>query len=154
MISTAITATLLVAAGAAWAASCRAVEINDRFARSTQSARVAMLQMTTELRRTTGVANDGLGDHVDLFTFDGKHYRYQYSSAAQQLQLLDETPATPMLHVLATNVTSATFAAEMAPNPVTQVSCAVHVTISVTVSVSGTGITLVGSAAPRINVHY
>jgi type II secretory pathway pseudopilin PulG len=154
MISTAIAATLLVAAGSAWSASCRSVEINDQFFRATQSARVAMLQMLTEIRRTTGVANDGLGDHVDLFTFNGKHYRYQYSSALQQLQLLDETPATPVIYVLARNVTSASFAAEMAPNPTTQISCAIHVTVTITIGISTSNITLTGSAAPRINVHY
>jgi len=41
-----------------------------------------MLQMLTQIRRTTGVANDGLGDHVDLAAGE---QRAHYAVAKQRV---------------------------------------------------------------------
>src|SRR5947209_4849420 len=87
MISTAIAATLLVATGMAWVASTNAVEINDRTARGLQGGSTAVLQMTSAIRRCQ--AAQVYSDHVDLVTFDGHAYTYQYSAAAQQLQFVN-----------------------------------------------------------------
>jgi prepilin-type N-terminal cleavage/methylation domain-containing protein len=152
MISTAIAATLLVATGMAWVASTNAVEINDRTARGLQSGSTAVLQMTSAIRRCQ--AAQVYSDHVDLVTFDGHKYTYQYSSAAQQLQFVNKDVTPNVMHPLASNVTACTFGCDTAPNPQTQVLCVVHVSVNITINIGSCPFTLCGSAAPRVNINY
>jgi prepilin-type N-terminal cleavage/methylation domain-containing protein len=152
MITTAIAGTLLVATGMAWVASTNAVEINDRTARNLQAGSVSMLQMTNEIRRCQAV--NVASDHVDLITFDAHQYTYQYVAAAKQLQFVNKDVTPNVTHVLAYNVTGCTFACDTAPNPLTQVTCVVHVSIQMTVNPGNAPFTLCGSAAPRVNINY
>jgi len=76
-----------------------AVEINDRTARNLQAASVAMLQMTTEVRRCQ--ACQVYSDHVDLITFDGHNYSYQYVPASKQLQFVNKDVTPNVNRVLA-----------------------------------------------------
>jgi prepilin-type N-terminal cleavage/methylation domain-containing protein len=152
MITTAIAGTLLVATGMAWVASTNAVEVNDRTARNLQAASVAMLQMTNEFRRCQAV--QVYSDHVDLITFDGHNYSYQYVPALKQLQFVNKDVTPNVTHVLANNVTGLTFGCDTAANPLTQVTCVVHVSVQMTVDPGNCPFTLCGSAAPRVNINY
>ena len=152
MISTAIASTLLVATGMAWVASTNAVEINDRTARGLQSGSTAILQVTSAVRRCQ--AAQVYSDHVDLVTFDGHNYTYQYSASAQQLQFVNRDVTPNVMHPMASNVTACTFGCDTAPNPLTQVLCVVHVSINMTINIGNCPFTLCGSAAPRVNINY
>ena len=62
MISLAITSMLLTAIAAAFQSSSQVIENNDRFFRATQSARVAINQITTEVRRCDAIVRDALAN--------------------------------------------------------------------------------------------
>ena len=151
LISTAILASLMVATGGAWVASTNAIEVNDAMSQASQSARIGLGQMLCEIRRCHSL--QAFSDHIDLISFDNHQFTYQYSSTQQQLQMINNDSA-PVTHVLARNVTAASFAADMAPDPDTQALVAVHVSVNVTIRLKGNVVALSGSAAPRVNVHY
>jgi prepilin-type N-terminal cleavage/methylation domain-containing protein len=152
MISTAISAILLTAAGAAYCASTKAIENNDRFFTASQGARVSMTQMMSTFRRCQAI--QVYSDHVDVTTATGLHNTYKYVPASSQLQLVtNDTPANPPF-VLARNITAASFNADMAPNPQTQILSVVRVAVGLTVNVNGNQMLLSGAAAPRCNVTY
>lgn len=152
MIATALSSTLLLAAGAAFVASSNAIQNNDRFFTASQAARVSMTQMMSTFRRCQAV--QVFGDHADVITAEGKNNTYRYVAASQQLQLItNDVPANPPF-VLARNIASASFAADMAPNPQTQILAVARVSVTLNVNVNNNQILLTGAAAPRFNVTY
>lgn len=152
MISTSIAAMLLTAAGAAYSASTKAIQYNDQFFTASQAARVSMTQMMSAFRRCQSIQI--YSDHADVITFDGHSRTYSYDSAAKQLKLVaNDVSGTPSF-VLARNITAATFNADMAPNPQTQILSVAQVAISLTINVNNNQMLLCGAAAPRINVTY
>lgn len=152
VISTAIAAALLTATGMAWVGSTNAVEVNDRMARGLQSGSTAVLQMTNAIRRCQSVTV--ASDHVDVVTYDGHNYTYQYDSASKQLWMINKDVTPNVTYPMAYDVTSCTFGADMAANPQTQVMCVVHVSFNFTISYNNCPFTLCGSAAPRVNINY
>lgn len=152
MISTAIAATLLLAAGGAFIASTSAIENNDRFFTAAQAARVSMTQMMSTFRRCQAV--QVYSDHADVITFDGHNNTYKYVASLQQLQLItNDFPQNPP-YVLARNISAATFTSDLAPNPQTQIMDVARVAVSLTVIVNNNQVLLSGAAAPRFNVTY
>jgi prepilin-type N-terminal cleavage/methylation domain-containing protein len=150
MISTALSAILLTAAGAAYSASTMAIENNDRFFTASQGARVAIGQMMAACRRAQSAPKMAVtATSARLTTFDGHDRTYQYNSAAQQLQMVDNNAAGTPMYILARNVTAATFNADLDAG-----SNVLRISISVTVNVNGNQILLTGAAAPRGNVVY
>jgi prepilin-type N-terminal cleavage/methylation domain-containing protein len=155
MISTAISATLLTAAAAAWSASSKATQINDQVFRSAQAARVSMLLMTNEIRRCQAISNfTGSQDHIDLITYDNHAYTYKFNAPTKQLLLIDTGVTPNATHKLADNVTFCSFSADNAPNPQTQIQCVTRIAINLNVTVSGNPVFLAGSACPRVNLNY
>ena len=153
LISTAITSMLLTASAAAWKASTNAISINDKMARSLQAGRIAILQMTNEFRRAQVIdSTHATSTSVPVITFDNHTLTYNYDSTKKQLQVIDT--GAGVTRVLATNVTSATFGWDMAPNPQTQVLSVVHLSITLTIDCGNCPVTLSGSAAPRVNINY
>jgi type II secretory pathway pseudopilin PulG len=152
LFSISILSILLTATGAAFVAATKAVQINDHIAVSMQSARVSLNQMLTQIRRCQAL--QVAPDHIDLITFDNHKYTYQFDAVGKQLLLVNNDTATPVTNVLSRNVVAATFAADMAPEPETQALVAVHVAINLTVGLKDTAITVNGSGAPRVNIHY
>jgi prepilin-type N-terminal cleavage/methylation domain-containing protein len=152
MLATSIAATLLTATGAAWVASTNAVEINDRTATGLRAVSTSLLQITNAIRRCQ--ACQVYSDHIDLITFDNHNYSYYYVSSSQQLQFVDKDVTPNTVYPMSGNVTGVTFNYDTAPNPQTQVSCVVHVSISVTVSINSCPFTLSAGAAPRSNINY
>jgi prepilin-type N-terminal cleavage/methylation domain-containing protein len=152
LIATSIASVLLVSTAAAWVASTNAVEINDRTATGLRSASTSLLQMTTAIRRCQAVQT--YSDHIDLITFDGHSYSYYYVASAQQLQFVDKDVTPNTVYPITNNVTAVTITSDTAPNPQTQVSCVVHVSINMTLNINNCPFTLCGGAAPRVNINY
>src|SRR5436190_21986916 len=84
MISLASTATLLTAVAAAFRASGDAIDINDHFFKATQSARVSLARMLTQVRRGTP-ATDTTGTSLHLLTDGGQDVNYDYDATTQTL---------------------------------------------------------------------
>lgn len=135
MIALAITATLLTAVAVAYQVTARTIEMNDQFARATNSARISVNQMMADVRKATSKFTDDVTLEVEV---DGKTRRYEYDApnTRMTLKLPDDQPGKTF--VLARNVTNAQFYTD-------------DETISVllTVAVGSNQVTLSGSAMPR-----
>ena len=123
LLSLVILAMVMTAMAVAFDASVVNFQANEGISRTTNTARAALLRMTTEIR--TAGYNDGSGfmavaslnsggtfvDPVNtqcsLVTSDGRHIAYWYDSGAKILYLHDVTSNRD--YVLCRNVTKATF---------------------------------------------
>jgi hypothetical protein len=151
LISLAISAMLLTAITAAFAASAAVIQANDEFFRASQSARVSMTQILTEVRRAYAVSVQP--GRIDLIT-SGEHDRsYSYDSANRRLLLITNDITTDPDYTLASNVTAATFTSdtEQDMNGITRV---VRVSVVLVVKVGDNQVRLSGSAAPRRTQTY
>src|SRR5690242_12291882 len=86
MVSLAITSALLVAVAAAFDASASAVDLNDKFFRSSQAARVCINQIMAEVRRCQSGTVDSSSLIITLNT--GENRTYQYDSVNKQLNVV------------------------------------------------------------------
>jgi len=141
MISLSISSSLLVAVGAAFVSSSKAIEYNDQFSRAVQAARVSINQIMTEVRRSSSYPTV-FGDHIDMMTYNVEHRIYAYL-ANQTLVITRENVNPWITNTIATNVTACTFGDD-----------GKSVTMSVTVQVGGNSVVLSGSATPRRSVVY
>jgi len=162
LISLAITALLLTAVAAAFTASASAIEVNDRFFRASQAARISLAQILALVRRCESCNIPGYAapatscsgtsiniiykdeitgtDHVDaLFQFSG--------SPSNQLQLVLNGVTTPLAH----NVKAVTFSADMAQ--ISNLWTPVNITVDITIQINEETVHIRGSAAPR-QVYY
>jgi prepilin-type N-terminal cleavage/methylation domain-containing protein len=157
LISMAITASLLIAIAAAFHASAIAVETNERYFRCTQSARVALEQISAELRRADAAEVTPGGQSLRIIRpidqlAPGEIYRqYAYEPSTQRitLQIVYAGNNPSPTYNLAENVSACTFGpAEMGSDPqgkpVTR--C---VPLHITCSLGTSSVTLTGAASPR-----
>lgn len=152
LVSLAITATLLTAVAAAFRASGDAIDLNDNFARATQSARVGMARMLTQVRRGTP-ATDTTASSLHLLTDTGQDINYNYDSTAQTITLVTNGNPYAMTYSLGHNVTQCTFGKTTAVDAQGTTYVA-RVTIVLAVNVGGNQILLSGSACPRRNISF
>lgn len=165
MISLAICAMLLSAVAAAFHSTTQAVEVNDRFFRASQTARVAMAQMTSAVRVSdacqvgsadqqglsviTGAAN------LDIITIDGRMYSYVFDEAARTLSLVKANDdGTTSAYVLARDVSDASMDGVIEHHPDTGVRRLVKVSIRIVVEVENQQLLLNSSAMPRRELVY
>src|SRR5690606_20135108 len=90
LISLAISVMLLTAVAAAFHSTTTAVEVNDRFFRASQTARIAATQMSAAVRQSdscqVGTTDQQNGDAVtgaaslDIITPTGRMYSYVYAA--------------------------------------------------------------------------
>jgi prepilin-type N-terminal cleavage/methylation domain-containing protein len=120
LMSLVILATLMTAVAVAFDASITNFQANEGISKTMNSARVALLRMTTELRSSQAVAVIGAGgDPADysqcsLIASDGGNIRYRYNAAGKTLYL--DTNGNS--YSLCKNVTAATFKRAIVPgNP-------------------------------------
>jgi prepilin-type N-terminal cleavage/methylation domain-containing protein len=166
MISLAITAMLLTAVAAAYSASASAIEVNERFFRATQAARVSMHQLVTDIRRCDSVT---VADNrievwrpLELLPDDGSELSriYTYDPVEQKLilNIVDVEDNVSPNYVIARNVVAARFVPELRPEVVngapTGVNIVFRVTIELNVRVDTNTIRLSGSAVPRKAMIY
>ena len=170
MISLSICSMLLVAVASAFNASAKAVDVNDRFYRATQSARVSMAQILTQIRRagtcdvngTWNAAGDtvtGTGLSVSTPTINGQlpvFRTWQFDPAARKLKFYNASSATGTAYSLASNVSAVSFTGDMEPDPQSTngTKRTVRVTVDITVQVGPDTVRLTGSAVPRAVLAY
>jgi hypothetical protein len=141
MISLAISASLLVAVGAAWTATGAAVEANDEFLRASRGARIGVNQIMAEVRRCKSGATDGRS--LEIVTADDERRIYAYDSAGARLTMMlpDQVPGES--YTLARNVTAAQFQTD-----------GHSISLVVTVQSGKHRITLSGAAMPRRTITF
>ena len=178
MISLVITSLLLVAVATAFSASCNAIDINDRFFRSAQAARVALNQVLLDIRNTTSLPAANVTSTSIIVTRPAfvagaqqvvyalpkalnsavveTQRMYAYDSANQRitLQIAFSDGTTSPVYELAGNVTAFTFGTPDTTTLQNHTTVAIRVPISMTVGVSGASVTLNGSSGPRTYLSY
>lgn len=165
MISLAICAMLLSAVAMAFHSTTQAVEINDRFFRASQTARVAMTQMTSAVRISdacqVGTAEQQSQNlitnahNLDIITIDGRLLSYVFDPAARTLSMVRTNgDGTQSTHVLARDVASATFDGVIQPHPDTGLRRLIKVSVRLVVEVENQQLLLNSSAMPRRELVY
>ena len=169
MISLAITAMLLVAIAVAFVSSSQVIENNDRFFRATQSARVAMAQMLTEVRRSHAIP------------MPGDPSRYQMSANCLPIMRPPEGPKQPnedlrvyeydpvekrinlfFLYLNGTESPKYPIARDVQTSPFQwdpgkdseDANCVSRVSVSLQITIEKQTITLTGAAAPRRSLTF
>jgi hypothetical protein len=145
---------LLAAVALAFNASAVNYSENEAMFKAMNTARQALLRITTEIRTAQSVAliGAGAGDDPDnsrcsMIASDGRDITYRYDSAADTLYLDDNIGGSN--YVLCTNVTAITFDRATVPDDPTAVR---NVQISITVSVNDLSQTLATAAVVRKNL--
>ena len=162
LISLAITSMLLTAIAAAFQSSSSVIENNDKFFRATQSARVALNQITTEVRRCDSIDDSKITASLipilrppetrpahEVMRF------YKYDAANKRIviyfQYDDGTFSAE--YPLAEAVQSAPFSWDMGTDANNTV-CVSRVSVALEVKVGTSDIRLSGAAAPRRSLSY
>jgi type II secretory pathway pseudopilin PulG len=143
MISLVITATLLTAVAAAYSGSARAIQINDQFFRATQTARVTLNQLLSELRQCSVAEVHPTTLNVIPSTGQAKSYTYDANSQKLFLAVTDATTGVTTDYTIGSHITACTFGGD-----------GTNVSITLTVSAGNNNITLGGSVVPRRTVVY
>lgn len=164
LIAGTIAAMLLFAIAMAYDAMAQSVEVNDRFNRAAQIARISMRKMVEEVRTAeacqVGASADQSNNSIvgaanlDIIRSDGKIVHYLYDADNKQVRLQVEDPDNPMDVVLARNVESASFTADIEPHPQTGIRRTVRVVIEIRLDVDGQSLYLCGSSVPRREMVY
>ncbi len=152
LLSLAILGMLLAAVAMAFNASAINYSENEAMFKAMNTARQALLRITTEIRTAQSVALIGGGDDPDntqcsMITADSRNVTYRYDSSDNTLYLDDNT--TSSNYVLCTNVTAMTFDRATVPDDPTAIR---NVQISITVSVDTFSQTLATAAVVRKNL--
>lgn len=157
MISLSLSATMLIAVSAAFRASARAVEINEAHFRCSQSARVTMGQMLTELRRADAVQVDPSGKWIQVIRPTStlapnelyRQFSYDATNKRVTLQIFYSGNVTSPVYEMTPNVSACTFGPADTGTDYNNTQVAVRVPITLTCAYDGNAITLSGAAAPR-----
>ena len=161
MISLTITTLLLVAVAAAYNASAAAVEINDKFFRATQAARVTLNQVLAEVRRAESVLCSADGNSIFITrpadvraatNEEARQYRYDPVTHSITVQIFydngvlkSESPR----YTLARNIEYASFGP---PDKAaaTAAGSDARIPVTVEVKISSNTVRLNGSSTPRL----
>jgi len=154
LLSLAILGMLLAAVALAFNASAVNYSENEAMFKAMNTARQALLRITTEIRTAQSVAliGGGAGDDPDnsqcsMITADSRNVTYRYNSSDTTLYLDDNT--TSSNYVLCTNVMAMTFDRATVPDDPAAIR---NVRISMTVSVDSLSQTLATAAVVRKNL--
>jgi hypothetical protein len=176
MISLTISAMLLTAIGAAFNSSSAVIQNNDRFFRATQSGRVSLNQMLTELRRSDAVVDRDTTVTSGSTTFVVKgitanllpiyrpaesrmanemvrYYRYDATNKRLLLSFVNSVGVASAEFPLAEDVQSSPFSWEIGKDT-NNSDCVARVAIALDVKVGSNHVRLSGSAAPRRSLTY
>jgi len=154
LLSLTISAMLLTAISAAFAASAGAIRNNDRFFQATQTARVGLHHLLSEIR--SGSVDEAWDDHqITLITGGAapEERIYKYLPDEGQLVMILSADATAHPYVLARDITELSFSVDMGTD-YNNAPCVARVNVSLTVRVGNSDIRLSGAAAPRRNLVY
>jgi len=151
LLSLAILGMLMAAVALAFNASAVNYSQNEAMFKAMNTARQALLRITTEIRTAQDVALIGAGDpdnsQCSMHTADGSDITYRYSSGDNTLYLDDND--TSSSYVMCDNVTAITFDRATVPDDPSAIR---SVRISMTVSADDLSQTLVAAAVVRRNL--
>jgi len=155
LLSLAILGMLLAAVALAFNASAVNYSENEAMFKAMNTARQALLRITTEIRTAQDVALIGTGpgdDPLDnsqcsMHTPDGRDITYRYDSGDNTLYLDDNLASSS--YVMCENVTAMTFERAYVPDDPSAVR---SVCISITVAADGLSQTLATAAVVRRNL--
>jgi prepilin-type N-terminal cleavage/methylation domain-containing protein len=149
LISVTILAVLLTAVAVAFDASVVNYNENEAIAKTMNTARQALLRMTTDIRTATAVAvDDPDNQQCSMILADGiGNITYRYNSADNTLYLDDNNSGSS--YVLCTNVTAISFDRATVPGDPMAIR---NVRISMTVSADDRSRTLSAAAVVRRNL--
>jgi prepilin-type N-terminal cleavage/methylation domain-containing protein len=176
MISLSISAMLLTAIGAAFNSSSSVIEQNERFFRATQSGRVGLNQMLTEVRRADSIVDHDTTMTTATSTFVVKgitanllpiyrpaearvtgemvrYYRYDPTTKRLLLSFVSDQGVVSPEYPLAENIQAAPFTWDMGTDA-NNATCVARVAVSLDVQVGSNHVRLSGSAAPRRSLSY
>lgn len=160
LISLAITSMLLVAIASAFHSSSAMIEHNDQFFRATQSARVALNQILTEVRRCDSV--QATSTKVDVIRPDEtrplneklRSYKYDATNKRIVLQFTYADDTLSPEYPLAENIVSATpFTHDMGVDA-NNAACVARLSVALEVQVEKNKVRLSGSTAPRRSLSF
>ena len=164
LIAGAIVAILLISIAAAYDAMAQSVQVNDRFNRCAQIARIGVRRMVEEVRTAEAVQVGTVDQqsqasildatNLDIIQPSGRVVHYVYDKDLRQVLYRIDDATNPMEVVLARDVADATFTADIEAHPDTGVRRTVRVVIEVTMDVDGQTLYLCGSAVPRREMVY
>jgi hypothetical protein len=176
MIALAISSMLLTAIAAAFSSSTAVIENNDRFFRATQSGRVALNLIMTDVRRS-----DAIVDHDTTittaptpFVVKGitanllpiyrpaearvpnemvRYYRYDAANKRLLLSFVNDLGVASPEYALAEDVQTSPFAWDMGTDA-NNATCVARVAVALDVQVGSNMVRLSGAAAPRRSLSY
>ncbi len=156
LMSLAILAVLLASVATAFHASVMNYRENEDMFRAMNTARQALLRITTTIRTAQAVAKIGIeaGDDADnqrcsLITADDKDITYMYNAGDNILYLVTNYDLTDSDYVLCRNVTAVSFDRATVPDNPAAIR---NVRISMTVSIGNVSQTICTAAVVRKNL--
>lgn len=152
MVALAITAALLTAVAGAFTAAAEAIKENDEFFQATQTGRVALTRILTQVRRGS-VDDQSTATSLHLVTDTGVDVRYTYDAANKIIQMIIHSNGVDTTYMLARNVNTCTFATQTgtdyAGNP-----CISRVAVSIAIQVDNNQVLLSGTGTSRALLAY
>ena len=109
LVALAIASILLAAVATAFNASIINYRENEDIFKAINSARGALLRITTQLRTADAVDNTSPANECTLITAGGDDVTYQYNNGDNKLYLITNDDLTDPDYVLCENVTAMTF---------------------------------------------
>ena len=152
MIALAICSALLTAVAAAFQASAAAINENDEFFTATQTGRVSLSRILTQVRRGT-VDNTSTSSSLHLLTDTGTDVRYNYVSATKKIRMVVRANGVDTTYDLARDVTACAFNLESGTDYAGH-PCVSRVAVNITVQVNNNTILLSGTGTSRRNLSY
>jgi prepilin-type N-terminal cleavage/methylation domain-containing protein len=157
LIALGISSALLVALAAAFHASTRAVEFNDSYFRCTQTARLALDQLVTEIRCADAVEVASGGATLRVIRPAGQlapkeiYRQFSFNREARRitLEIFYAGNSSSPVYELAANVTDCTFGVPRARSDAGSAQTAGSIPVRITCSIGSASATLAGAATPR-----
>ena len=161
MMALSISSALLIAIAAAFHASANAITHNDAYFRCTQSARVALEQITTEIRRAEAVQVNSANSiqiirPAGLLEANEIYRQFSYDAPGKRitLQIFHAGGIPGSLYEVAENVTTCNFGPAEMGSDVNHIPIALLIPIQITCSMGGNSVTLSGASAPRRSAGF
>ena len=145
LIALAITALLLVAVAVAFNASVMSYSQNEDMFKAVNSARQALVRITTQLRTGYLVDPCAPSNECSFYTAGGEDITYRYNAAENKLYLITNDDLSDSDYVLCDNITSMSFV----KSPTDDGSDTKSVQVSITVSSGDVQQTVTSAAVIR-----
>ena len=147
LIAMALLAMIMAAVGVAVHASALNYKANESIFTAMNTARQAMMRITTDLRTAVAVSDADPSNQCSMVTADSRDITYRFNSADNILYMDINAGASAGSYVLCRNVSAMTFTRTPAVGDPVR-----NVRISITVTVAGTSQTVASAAVIRRNM--